>query len=197
MMKKYDGIFRSWHWLNAMLMFALFITVLLRETFLNKHSVAQIIAEKLNALSIHIDNSQAILIAKAIREPMWQWHIYLGLGIFALLIVRLFLFQTISGKINYTHLKENTTHKFAVKVGYLVIYVAIFVVSITGIVIAYPDTVGISKEFAHNFKELHEVASAIITIFTPLHIIGVVIAENKGEKNIVSDMINGGRLADS
>jgi cytochrome b561 len=196
-MKKYDGIFRSWHWVNAILMFGVFITVLLRETFLNKHNVADILLQKLSSLHLSIDEAQAITIAKAIREPMWQWHIYLGLAIFVLWIVRMFLFGSVSGKINYMHLKDNSFHKLVVKLGYLGVYVAIFVISVTGIAITYHDSFGITKEFVHNLKELHEVCFYILLAFTPLHIIGVVVAENRDEKGIVSDMINGGRLADS
>jgi len=196
-MKKWCVSFRIWHWLNALVMFGVFLTVLLRETFLNKHNVADILTNKLALLHMSIDEAQAITIAKAIRAPMWEWHIYLGFGIFALWIARMVLFQTVSGRLNYMHIKENSIHKLAVKLGYIGIYVAIFAVSATGIAINYHDAFGISKELAHSIKELHEVCAYIITIFVPLHIIGVVIAENKDEKDIVSDMINGGRLADS
>ena len=196
-MKKYDSIFRSWHWINALVMFGIFITVLLRETFLNKHNIADILIQKLSSIHLTITEEQAIIIAKSIREPMWQWHIYLGLAIFILWIVRMFLFGTVSGKINYMHLKENSLHKLAVKLGYIGIYIVIFVVSTTGIAINYHDAFGITKEFSHTLKELHEVCAYIITIFVPLHIIGVVIAENRDEKGIISNMIHGGRLADS
>jgi cytochrome b561 len=126
MQKKYDIGMRIWHWLNTIVMFGVIITVFLRETFLNKHHIADIIINKLQHLNLTIQPENAIMIAKAIREPMWQWHIYLGFGIFALWIMRMFLFQTLSGRINYMHFKEENFHKKMVKLGYIAIYAAIF-----------------------------------------------------------------------
>jgi cytochrome b len=70
-------------------------------------------------------------------------------------------------------------------------------ITTSGIAIYSHNAFGISKDMAHDIKELHEALYYIILTFIPLHIIGVTIAENKDEKNIVSDMINGGTLLDS
>jgi len=197
MQKKYDIGMRLWHWLNAVVMFGVIITVFLRDTFLDKHNVADILTDKLQHFGITISPENAILVAKAIREPMWQWHIYLGFGIFGLWIMRMFLFQTISGRINYMHLAEENLHKKMVKLGYIGIYIATFLITISGIAIYYHDAFGISKDFAHDIKELHEALFYGLLAFIPLHIIGVTIAENQDEKGIVSDMINGGELLDA
>ena len=47
------------------------------------------------------------------------------------------------------------------------------------------------KETAHDIKELHEAVYNIILIFVPLHVAGVVVADIRDEKGIISNMING------
>ncbi|SFZ97537.1 Ni,Fe-hydrogenase I cytochrome b subunit [hydrothermal vent metagenome] len=51
---------------------------------------------------------------------------------------------------------------------------------------------GLLKDTAHDIKELHELIYNVILIFAPLHILGVFMAENRDEKGILSDMVNGG-----
>ena len=79
-----------------------------------------------------------------------------------------------------------------VKLVYIGIYGVLIFMSVSGLLIHFHESVGLTKDGAHNIKEIHELAFNAILIFVPLHIIGVFIAENKDEKGIVSDMINGG-----
>jgi len=74
---KYTLQFRIWHWLNATVIFGLIATVLLRWTFLSKHINADILTQKLLSFGITISSDQGVLLAKAIRAGMWEWHIYL------------------------------------------------------------------------------------------------------------------------
>ncbi len=39
---------------------------------------------------------------------------------------------------------------------------------------------------------MHELLYNALLIFVPLHILGVFVAENRDEKGILSDMVNGG-----
>ena len=64
---------------------------------------------------------------------------------------------------------------------------------ISGLTIHFYEVLGLTKEMAHDIKEIHELAYNAILIFVPLHIAGVIIAENRDEKGIISDMIHGGR----
>jgi Ni/Fe-hydrogenase 1 B-type cytochrome subunit len=47
------------------------------------------------------------------------------------------------------------------------------------------------KETSHDIKEIHELVFNIILYFVPLHIAGVIIADNRDEKGLISTMING------
>ena len=53
------------------------------------------------------------------------------------------------------------------------------------------ELLGLSKELTHSIKEVHEVAAWAAAVFVPLHIAGVVIADNSDQKCITSRMISG------
>ena len=143
-------------------------------------------------MDIEVSSEQAKVLAKSIRAPMWDWHIILGYGLAFLLIWRIALFFTQSGKQNYQNLKKETLHKKAVKLGYIAIYAILAFMTISGLVIHFYKELSILKDTAHNIKEVHELAYNAILIFVPMHIVGVFIAENQDEKGILSDMVNGG-----
>ena len=191
---KWSVSFRLWHWLHAAVILGLLGTVFLRKTFLGWRTNSEILMQKLASFQIDITAEQAKALAKAIRTPMWEWHILLGYALALLVLWRITLFFTQSGKRNYIALREENLHKKAVKLGYLVLYVVIAFMAVSGLVIHFYETLGLTKGTAHDIKELHELAYNVILIFVPLHIAGVVIADATEEKGIVSDMINGGRI---
>ena len=191
-MKKWSLNFRLWHWIHTTVILGLLGTVFLRKTFLSWRTNSEILSTKLSSIDISVTTDQAKMLAKSIRAPMWEWHIILGYALAALVVWRIALFFTESGKQNYRHLKEETLHKKMVKIGYIVIYSILLFMTMSGFTIYFYETLGLTKDFAHNIKELHELAYIAIYIFVPLHILGVFIAENQDEKGILSDMVNGG-----
>jgi len=123
---------------------------------------------------------------------MWEWHIILGYTLAALLIWRVILFFTESGKQNYQNLKEETFYKKMLKLGYIGIHGILIFMAISRLLINFYEPLGLTKEGAQDIKEIHELVFNAVLIFVPLHIIGVFIAENQNEKGIFSDMVNGG-----
>src|SRR5210317_659589 len=91
-MKKWSVSFRLWHWLHALVVLGLLCTVLLRKTFLSWRSNSEILATKLSSMDIEVSSEQAKLLAKAVRAPMWEWHIILGYALAILLVYRIVLF---------------------------------------------------------------------------------------------------------
>lgn len=191
-MKKWSLNFRLWHWINAAVILGLLGTVFLRKTFLSWRTNSELLMQKLSEINLEVTEAQAKVLAKAIRAPMWEWHIIFGYALTALLLWRIALFFTRSGKQNYQKLREESFHKKMVKVGYIAIYAILAFMSISGLVIHFYEELGLLKETAHDIKEIHELVFNAILIFVPLHIMGVIIAENRDEKDIISDMINGG-----
>ena len=191
-MKKWRLDFRIWHWVHALVVLGLLGTVFLRKTFLSWRTNSELLSDKLAEMNLEITSQQAKTLAVAVRAPMWEWHILLGYALGILLLWRIMLFFTNSGKQNYQNLKEETLYKKLVKLGYIGIYVILIFMAISGLMIHFYEALGLTKEVAHDIKEIHELVFNAILIFVPLHIIGVFIAENQNEKGIVSDMVNGG-----
>ena len=186
---KYTLNFRIWHWLNAIVVLGLLGTVFLRKTFLNWRTNSEILTNKLFDMDIEITVTQAKILAKAVRAGMWEWHIILGYALAFLLIYRIFLFFKDSSKKEL--FSSLTPHKKAVKLLYYVVYTTLFFMAVSGFIIYFYKELQLTKELAHDIKEIHELVFNILMIFVPLHIAGVVIAENSDEKGILSSMVNG------
>ena len=191
-MQKWSLNFRLWHWIHATVILGLLGTVFLRKTFLSWKTNSNILTEKLSGMDISVTTDQAKILAKSIRAPMWEWHILLGYALAALVVWRIALFFTESGKQNYQNLKEESFHKKMVKLGYIAIYAIIAFMTVSGLIIHFYQELGLVKDTAHDIKEIHELLYNALLIFVPLHIVGVFVAENQDEKGILSDMVNGG-----
>jgi cytochrome b561 len=189
MMKQWSLCFRVWHWLTAITIFGLLGTVLLRKTFLSWRSNSELLIDKLSSFGMSITDEQAISIAKAIRAPMWEWHIILGYALVALVIYRIILVFTQSGSQNYIDFNTKDLHQKMVSTLYLIFYGLIIIMSISGLLLIFDDELGFSENFKHTLKEIHEFLFNGVWIYAIIHIAGVVIAENKDEKGITSTMI--------
>ncbi len=180
--------FRIWHWVHALVVLGLLGTVFLRKTFLSWRTNSEILTEQLFDMDIEVTLDQAKVLAKSIRAPMWDWHIYLGYALAGLLLYRVVLFFT-----HKTEKPEQSLHKKMVKLSYLGLYALLAFMSISGFVIHFYQDLGLAKTTAHDIKEIHELLYNLVMIFVVLHITGVLVAENRDEKGIISDMINGGK----
>jgi cytochrome b561 len=186
---KYSLGFRLWHWLNALIVLALLATVFLRSTFLNVKTNSEILMAKLSGMGMEITEAQAKILAKAIRAGMWEWHIILGYGLAFLVLFRIVLyFRDKSKKEDFTSL---SLHKKGVKFLYYVFYGALLFMSISGLLMHFHQELGLTNDFSDILKEMHEFVYTVILIFVPLHIAGVVIADNRDEQGLISSMLNG------
>ena len=191
-MKKWSLNFRLWHWIHATVILGLLGTVFLRKTFLSWKTNSELLTQKLSEINLEVTADQAKVLAKAIRAPMWEWHIILGYTLAALVVWRIALFFTQSGSVNYKNFKIKSFHKKIVMLGYIGIYIILLFMAISGLTIHFYEELGLLKDTAHDIKEIHELVFNAVLIFVPLHIIGVVVAEVRDEKGIISNMIHGG-----
>jgi len=191
-MKKWRFDFRIWHWLHAAVVLGLLGTVFLRKTFLSWRTNSELLTQKLAEIDLSVTEAQAKILAKAIRAPMWEWHILLGYALGALVLWRIALFFTQSGKQNYQKMSEKNLHKKLVSYGYIFIYGVLLFMTLSGFTIHFYEELGLVKDTAHDIKEIHELVFNAVLIFVPLHIIGVVVADMTEEKDIISSMVNGG-----
>jgi Ni/Fe-hydrogenase 1 B-type cytochrome subunit len=192
-MIKWSLSFRIWHWLHALVVLGLLGTVFLRKTFLSWRANSEILAAKLSTMDIEVSSEQAKTLAKAVRAPMWEWHIFLGYALAALLLIRIALFFTRSGRQNFINISASSLHKKMVKISYIGIYAILAFMALSGLLMTFSDELGLVKETVHSIKEVHEFVFNAVWIFVLLHIAGVVTADTTNEKGIISDMINGGK----
>jgi cytochrome b561 len=188
-MNVYSIKFRVWHWLNALIISALILTVWLRESFLSYKTNAPLLLSKLSEMGVTITQEQSVTLAKALRAELWQWHIYLGYALIAMILFRVFLvFKDNSEKVSFM---KKSLHKKVVTLSYLLFFVALFAISASGMVLTFHDTLSIDEEKLHDIKEVHESLYFFIMAFVGLHLLGLIVAENRGENGIISTMFHG------
>lgn len=197
---------RFWHWLNGIVILGLLATVLIRKTFLSWRTNSALIEEKLKAAGTQITPEFAKEIAVAIRDPLWDWHVYLGFALAALLLGRIliavFVERNLPGVSAYRGLlglrslsqgaKRAAVHYVFVKIGYYVFYLVTLLMVVSGLALVFKTEVGLTKDFSGAVKETHELLMWFFVVFVFGHILGVIVAENGADPGIVSDMINGG-----
>jgi cytochrome b561 len=161
-------------------------TFFLRKTFLSWRANAEILSNKLAGFGIEVSSEQAAALAKAVRAPMWEWHIILGYA-FALLILwrMVMLFKN-----GFEYDAENRHMEWVYR-GYKLLYGILFFMAVSGILIQLYADFGLSKDAAHDIKEVHEVVAWGVVIFVVMHIVGVFVADNRDQKGITSKMISG------
>ncbi|WP_374032526.1 cytochrome b/b6 domain-containing protein [Bdellovibrio bacteriovorus] len=205
--KKYQPLsLRVWHWLNALAILGLLGTAFLRKTFLSWRTNSALIENKLQEAGTTITPELAKDIAVSIRTPMWDWHYVLGFTLGGLLLVRVLVGIFAVKKCPATHAaqsawnlrkvpagqKANAVHYTLVKTGYALFYlVTVFMVA-SGLLLYFKTELGISKEALNPVKEIHELMMWFFVAFVVGHIVGIVVAENRHDQGLVSDMIHGG-----
>lgn len=188
--RNYSKTYRILHWLIAFAFLLLLITIFLRKTWMEKNHVAEIIQTFLkdNGYAA-LPQDEAISLAKKIRKPMWEWHIYLGYVLTGLYCIRLAV--PFFGKMKFSSpFKEglNTKTKFQFWV-YLVFYTCTAVSLITGLIIEFGP-----KVYKKPMEEIHELSLYYLLSFMILHFAGILIAEFTSNKGLISRIISGRNL---
>lgn len=204
--REFEGRFRAWHWLMVLCVFGLLTTALLRVTYLNSGANGKIIATKLMEQNITIDDKSAREIAKTIRDPMWQWHNYFGFGLLGVSIFGIYVRRTCKdscpikrAKQALEVLKETTTgnsireiREFAIiKASHGAFFLLLLGMIVSGFVMILQDSLGLSKGFVHDIKELHEAGLWAVLLFVVAHIAGVVRKELTSEHGLISSIVGG------
>jgi Ni,Fe-hydrogenase I cytochrome b subunit len=204
--KKYSSSLRLWHWVNALVISGLLITVLVNSTLLKSRNSAPVIKAELQKAGAQVTNDQAIKAAHALSDKMWDVHIYFGYALTALLLFRLVLefFQLADQKFirtfktawhNFSQTKkerETSRYELVVKIIYTAFYILIILMVFTGLFLTFEDFFAPYKSVRHTVKNIHGFCMYLVLAFIAVHMIGVFLTERKDGKGIVSDIINGG-----
>lgn len=184
--KGYSAIYRIIHWALAICMILILGTIFLRLTWMNRENVADIIQDYLSTTDQSLSRDQMVLLAKKIRKPMWDWHIYLGYVLTGLYSIRMLL--PLFGEMKFpnpisNHLSAMDKFKYWV---YLVFYLCLAISLSTGLLIEYGP-----KEWKGNLEEIHELSIYYLIGYMALHLGGVLIAEFTHQQGIISRIVSG------
>jgi cytochrome b561 len=183
---KYSKVYRIIHWAIAVSFMLLLITIFLRLTWMNKFNVADIIKDYLIGTGQNLSDDQLIILAKKIRQPMWDWHIYIGYVLVGLFSARFIL--PALGQMKFQNpFDKNLTAKMKIqKWTYIIFYVCVIVSLITGLIIELGP-----KELKKPMEEIHVLGIYYLIAFIAIHLAGVLIAEFTNQKGIISRIISG------
>lgn len=184
--KNYSKLYRLMHWAIALCMMFLLLTIFLRMGWMNKNNMALIMRDYLIENDIKLTDDQLIDMAKKVRKPMWQWHIWIGYVLVVLYSIRLML--PFFGEMKITNpLKKDFSFKQKIQYwSYLIFHVCVSASLITGILIVWgPDSMHELSE------EIHVLSLYYLLTFIALHFSGVLIAEFGSDNGIVSRIIRG------
>jgi len=204
--KRYSFPLRLWHWTNLIIISGSLITVLINSTITDDHATSTLLKDEIQKTGTTLTDEQTQTAAHALSDSVWGIHIYFGYVLAGLLAFRFVLefFQLADQKFirklksayhQFNTIKKNreiARHEFTVKIIYALFYALLFIMSITGLFLAFEDALSAYKSIRHSVKEVHGFCMYLILAFILVHVVGVLLAERKNEKGIVSDMINGG-----
>ena len=184
--RTYTAIYRIMHWAIAICMLLLLLTIFLRLTWMNKNNVSDIIQDFLATTNVSLSEDETILLAKKIRKPMWDWHIYLGYALVGLYSIRMMLPFFGHMKFSNPFNKELSGKSKFQYILYFIFYVCVAISLITGLIIELGP-----KTLKKSMEAIHELSIYYLLGFIVLHIGGVLLAEFTSNKGILSKIVSG------
>ena len=185
--RNYSRIYRIIHWAIAITFLLLLVTIFLRLTWMNKYHMADIIQQYMMDTGQTMSYEEIVVMAKQIRKPMWNWHIYLGYILVGLFSIRFTL--PLFGKMEFQNpmAKDLSLKVKFQKWAYIIFYICIVVSLITGLLIELGP-----KDWKKPLEEVHVLGIYYLVAFIVIHLGGVIMAELTNQKGIVSRIIGGG-----
>jgi cytochrome b561 len=133
-----------------------------------------------------LTQDQLSVLAKKIRQPMWEWHIYVGYVLVGLFSIRLILPVFGHMKIQNPFDKSLSLKMKFQKWIYIVFLLCVIVSLVTGLIIELGP-----KDLKKSMEEIHVLGIYYLLAFIGIHLTGVLIAEFNDQKGIISRIISG------
>lgn len=187
----YSKVYRIIHWAIAISFLLLLFTIFLRLTWLNKYNVAAIIKDFLSTTDQKLSQEQLIALAKKIRQPMWEWHIYIGYLLVGLFSIRFLLPGFGYMAIQNPFIKGLTTKVRFQKWVYLIFYACVIASLVTGLLIEFGPS-----GWKDTMEAIHVLGIYYLIAYIILHVAGVIIAELTDQKGIISRIVSGSKDKD-
>jgi len=153
---------------------------------MNKENMAGIIGVYLTDNELSLSQDQLIVLAKQIREPMWQWHVYIGYVLVGLFSLRFMLPLFGEMRILNPFTQGLSTHGKFQRWTYIIFYVCVLISLVTGLIIELGP-----EDLKKPVEEIHVLSIYYLVPFIIIHLTGVLIAEFTDQKGIISRIISG------
>jgi Ni/Fe-hydrogenase 1 B-type cytochrome subunit len=195
---------RIWHWSFFLVLAASLVTVLFGSTVFRTRDNIGTVQRPLQEKGTMVSNDQARAVAHEFSDKLWDLHKWIGFILCALLLSRLLIEiaqpgeEKLRNKIKRAavfstgiHLEQiGRRHYIRVKRGYLLFYLLILIMALTGLGLAFED-VSWLKSWQKSFVQIHSFVQYLIYSFILLHLVGVIRADLGKHRGIVSGMIHG------
>lgn len=217
---KYSAAIRIWHWLTFLLITASMITVLIASTlFEPKRGHPDDQAQRPAAAQQQADHDEdhgehrfdpskldpETRAAFSLQHKVWDTHKLIGFGLCFLLLSRVVIEisrkkedrllsrinQAFNIPVQTEDERQDKNHFLWVKRGYLVFYILFLLMATTGLIMAFEDA-HFLKTIQRPAREVHQIVQYLIYAYILFHLTGVIRADMKKHKGMVSAMINGG-----
>jgi Ni/Fe-hydrogenase 1 B-type cytochrome subunit len=202
----YSAPLRVWHWGNALLVSGQLLTILFLMVIVKPKALVPEFQQALGKSGGSLSSDQGRAIAHVISERIWDWHIAIGLALAAFWLYWLVLQLTapaeqrfgarLAAAARYYRLappaeRPEAQHTLLAKLTYLLFYLFISVMVLTGLALTWTDDVAWLHSIEHPVKEVHNVTMYLIIAFVVVHIVGVVWSEVTKDHGLISRMVGG------
>ena len=193
-----------WHWTFFLILTASLITVLFTSTIFTTKGNIQMVQEQIQQKGGNVSPVQARAVAHAYSEKIWKLHILIGYALGFLLLSRIVIEvshskeerlgskikKALSSASENEGQKRDKRHYLSVKYGYLIFYLLILIMAITGLGLAF-EQIPFLKSLRKTFVTVHSFTQFLIYLYILIHLIGVIRADLTDNKGMVSRMIHG------
>ncbi len=200
---------RLWHWITFWAISASLVTVILGSTLFRTKNNVTMVQAQVEGKGGSVTSQQARAVAHEYSDKLWNAHRYIGFVLCFLFLSRLVIEAALSkeqklsvrirramkpgsGELSYLN---DRRHFLLVKWGYVLFYLLLFTMAITGLGLAFED-VGLFRTYHGAISAVHSFTQYLIYLYILFHIAGVIRAEFTENKGLVSAMINGGKRQD-
>ncbi|WP_121355827.1 cytochrome b/b6 domain-containing protein [Flavisolibacter nicotianae] len=201
--RNYSKGIRLWHWSTFLVVTLLLATVLAGKFFLNSYTNGFLIKDRLAKQGVAVNMGEAFSVSDAIGKPIWQLHTVLGYFLAGLFVFRIVIEvfqpkkQTLASRFRKAWRerkgqKRGSWQVFLVPAIYSLFYLLLTAIVASGCWLAFTRTA--SADAVHAVKEFHQQCFFVLLVFLFVHLAGVIRAERRQHKNLVSAMIHGGEL---
>ncbi|HEY6159688.1 MAG TPA: cytochrome b/b6 domain-containing protein [Bacteroidia bacterium] len=202
--EKHSLAIRLWHWTFFVFISSSVAMVILASTLFDTGDNVGTVQEEVARKGGSVTMEQARAVAHEFNDKLWMMHKYAGVGIAFLLLFRIIIEfaakkeERLGRKIKrvlqlkFTGGEEQKQKRdyLLAKYGYLLFYLLIFVMVITGLALV-GENVPFLKSIRRPVKSIHNMVQWGIYGYIFLHLAGVVLADVTHSKGIVSRMIHG------